>query len=116
MEELDGESTLLMLESSELIHTDELVGDKLMLNEERVLPKFHSEINGTKDAIWYFDTGASNHMTGDLMALTNLDETVKGNVRFGDGFVIEVEDRGAVVFKCQNGEHLTWRMFITFLG
>lgn len=93
-----------MLESNELIHIDELVSEKLMLNEERVLLNFHSKINGTKDAIWYYDIEASNHMTGNHMALTNLDETVKGKVQFGDGFVIKIEGCGTAIFKCQNGQ------------
>lgn len=102
VEEVDEESTLLMLESSELIHIDKLAGKKFMLNEERVLPKLYFAINEAKDAIWYNDTRYSNHMIGNRMALMNLYEIVKGNVRFEKEFVVKVEGRGTTLFKIQN--------------
>lgn len=38
------------------------------------------------------------------MALTNLDENVKWNVRFRDGSIIKVEGYGTEVCKCTNKE------------
>jgi hypothetical protein len=37
------------------------------------------------DGVWVLDTGASNHMTGTRSALTQIDERVRGTIRFGDG-------------------------------
>ena len=34
-----------------------------------------------------------------------LDSKVCGNVRFGDGSVVEIEGCGTIVFICKNGEH-----------
>ncbi|CAH9140422.1 unnamed protein product [Cuscuta epithymum] len=56
---------------------------------------------------WYLDTGASNHMTGDKGCFTNMDHTIKGKVRFGDGSIINIHGLGSVLFKCNNGEHLS---------
>jgi hypothetical protein len=56
----------------------------VMLNEERtkVVPASNGE---PRDAAWYLDTGASNHMTGDRSVFAELDEAITGSVRFGDG-------------------------------
>jgi hypothetical protein len=40
------------------------------------------------DGVWVLDTGASNHMAGTQSALTHLDNSVRGTVRFGDGSFI----------------------------
>lgn len=37
------------------------------------------------EGVWVLDTGTSNHMTGSHSALTQLDERVRGTVRFDDG-------------------------------
>lgn len=55
------------------------------------------------DGVWFFDTGASSHMTGGRRMFSALDETVRGTVRFGDGSVVEIRGRGSVVFRCQTG-------------
>lgn len=54
---------------------------------------------------WILDTGATNHMTGQRDAFSELDTSVHGTVRFGDGSVIAIEGRGTILFKCKNGAH-----------
>jgi hypothetical protein len=54
---------------------------------------------------WYLDTGASNHMTGRSDKFTELDRSVKGRVRFGDGSAVEIVGRGSVLLQCHTGEH-----------
>lgn len=53
---------------------------------------------------WYLDSGASNHMTGDKVAFTELDDGVVGSVKFGDGTLVDIRDSGTIIFNCQNGE------------
>ncbi|KAK1670210.1 hypothetical protein QYE76_058369 [Lolium multiflorum] len=69
------------------------------LNEERVIP---TPSDGKR---WFFDSGASNHMTGRLEMLTDVDSSVHGVVKFGDGSLVEIHGRGAVLFVDGNGEH-----------
>ncbi|XP_066323684.1 uncharacterized protein [Miscanthus floridulus] len=54
---------------------------------------------------WILDTGATNHMTGQRDAFSELDTSVHGTVRFGDGSVIAIEGHGTILFKCKNGAH-----------
>lgn len=41
------------------------------------------------DGVWVLDTGASNHMTGNRSVLSQLNEGVKGSVRFGMALRLE---------------------------
>jgi len=38
--------------------------------------------------VWYLDTGCSNHMSGQKEAFSELDETFRDTVRFGDNSVV----------------------------
>lgn len=69
----------------------------IFLNEEKanVVPAGDDE---PRDMVWYLDTGASNHMTGDLAAFTELDTGIAGTVRFGDRSMVRIEGRGTVAF------------------
>ncbi|XP_010548760.1 PREDICTED: uncharacterized protein LOC104820084 [Tarenaya hassleriana] len=101
-EEKVEEPTLLMMESCELVHTVEIGDDHVLLNEEGdSLQKRYGE-GLTTEMVWYYDTGASNHMTGSKQAFTTLDEDVRGRVRFGDGTFIEVKGKGSVKFYCKD--------------
>lgn len=60
-----------------------------------------------KEAGWYLDTGASNHMTGDINCFSEIDQSIFGKVKFGDESVINIHGLGSVLFQCKNGEHLT---------
>jgi hypothetical protein len=71
----------------------------VFLNEERVVP------TPTDGRRWFFDSGGSNHMTGCREMVTQLDEKVRGIVKFGDGSLVEIHGRGVVLFNCRSGEH-----------
>ncbi|XP_073359651.1 uncharacterized protein [Aegilops tauschii subsp. strangulata] len=56
-------------------------------------------IDAPRETTWFLDTGASNHMTGDRSIFAELDESVTGTVRFGDGSVVQIRGRGTIAFK-----------------
>ena len=58
-----------------------------------------------QEELWYLDTGASNHMTGNRAAFSELDTGVVGTMKFGDNSGVDIQGRGTVVFQCKNGEH-----------
>ena len=60
---------------------------------------------------WYLDTSASSYMMGDKSVFQNLDETVRGNVRFGDGSMVRIEGQGVVLSKSPSGNHQALTMF-----
>jgi hypothetical protein len=47
---------------------------------------------------WYLDTSATSHMTGRVTAFSKLDRAVQGTVRFSDGSVVPIQERGIVTF------------------
>jgi hypothetical protein len=71
------------------------------LNEKKVFPADGDE----KEDVWVLDTGASNHMTGRREALSSLDMSVGGTVRFGDGSLIEIEGIGSVLLQTKKSGH-----------
>jgi hypothetical protein len=54
---------------------------------------------------WVLDTGATNHMIGSRRLFAELDTSVTGTVRFGDGSVVDIEGKGTVLFALKSGEH-----------
>ena len=79
--------------------------DQVLLNEEGVVsPMLTRNEEESETKLWYLDNGASNHMTGLKSKFTTLDESVTGQVRFGDGSTVRIEEKGIVTFKCKNGD------------
>lgn len=92
----DDEPALLMVKAQ---------GDKVLLNEENVKPRLQmTESKNGGSNVWYLDNGASNHMTGERSKFTELNEKVTGQVRFGDGSTVDIKGKGAILFRCKNGE------------
>ena len=58
------------------------------------------------DCMWYLDTGASSHMIGKKAFFHNIDENMKGRVKFGDGSTIPHEGKGNIYVTLTNGEIL----------
>jgi GAG-pre-integrase domain/Zinc knuckle len=99
--EKEEESVLLM---HELMNTQEVKCDIETINE-----KFEELCMGakvkTEEKIWYLDLGASNHMMGCIKYLINLDTTIWGLVKLGDGSEVPIRGCGTVVIKGHTGEH-----------
>ena len=66
----------------------------LMLNEEKVMMNFLTKREDRIETnMWYLDNGASNHMIGDQTKFKELDEKLIGNVKFGDGSIVPIQDK-----------------------
>ncbi|XP_042407543.1 uncharacterized protein LOC121997275 [Zingiber officinale] len=101
----DEEPTLMMTVSHEESHTRHERQDIILLSEDRFLLEMYRSVEKGEDKdVWYLDNGASNHMTGHREKFQELDETITGRVRFGDGSTIEIMGKGTVVFECKNGD------------
>ncbi|KAG6488357.1 hypothetical protein ZIOFF_049600 [Zingiber officinale] len=48
----------------------------------------------TQRHVWYLDTGCSNHMSGEKDTFSDLDETFRSSVKFGDNSTISVMGKG----------------------
>jgi hypothetical protein len=87
------EPALLMAEVCALSDsTLEMPTARVVLDERRAVANLGRE--GDEDAErWFLDTGASNHMTGNRAAFTELDTNVTGSVKFGDNSAVSTEGR-----------------------
>lgn len=98
-------------EASELLKKG---NEFLLLNEENVKPLF--SMDGLADA-WWLDSGASNHMTGSRCKFKEMDESIRGHVKLGDGSTALIKGKGSVIVECKSGEqlHLTEVYFVPSL-
>jgi hypothetical protein len=58
-----------------------------------------------RSTTWILDTVATNHMTRVCSAFSELDNSIHNMVKFGDGFVVSIEGRDTILFKCKDREH-----------
>ncbi|GAU50842.1 hypothetical protein TSUD_232190 [Trifolium subterraneum] len=58
-----------------------------------------------QSTLWYLDTGCTNHMTGHIDWLLELDENFKSTVKFAYNRTISVEGKGKVMVTRKNGNH-----------
>lgn len=60
----------------------------------------------TQQNMWYLDTGCSNHMCGDKEAFSDLDESFRSSVKFGDKSMVYVMGKGKVTVQTKgNSTH-----------
>ena len=76
----------------------------VFLNEEKVIPKTLVQ-SKQEDGMWYLDNGASNHMTGGRSYFSELNESIKGKVKFGDRSCVDINGKGSILFEAKTGEH-----------
>ncbi|KAL8091057.1 hypothetical protein AgCh_040237 [Apium graveolens] len=77
----------------------------MLVHEEKVTPKLNRESNVRVESnVWYLDNGSSNHMTGQKLKFEEIDETVAGQVKFGDGSIVHIKGKGSIRVRCNNGE------------
>jgi len=80
--------------------TEEDQSARVVLDEPRAQVNLGREGEETEE-LWYLDTGASNHITGNREAFSELDTGVFGTVKFGDNSSVDIRGRGMVVFQCK---------------
>ncbi|GJV97011.1 retrovirus-related pol polyprotein from transposon TNT 1-94 [Tanacetum coccineum] len=76
------------------------------VEESGILLMAHEEQISEVDTMWYLDSGASNHMSGQKDLFVEMTEVVQGHVSFGDASKIDVKGRGKIRF-LQNGKEST---------
>jgi hypothetical protein len=80
------------------------VHSKMCLNGGSMQHELHFTGNrGSTGDTWYLDSGASNHMTGDLKKFKDIDTDFSGKVKFGDGSSVDIQGIGSIVFDGNNG-------------
>ena len=80
-----------------------LVQEKIFVNEEKYTPPKY-EPNTDEDDVWYFDNGASNHMTGNYSYFSELNENITRRVRFRDGSCVSIKGKGSILFQGKKWE------------
>ncbi|XP_024042855.1 uncharacterized protein LOC112099667 [Citrus clementina] len=76
-------------------------------NEEEeisLLMACHTKEEGHQN-LWYLDTGCNNHMCGDKSAFSDLDETFRNTVKFGDDSTVSVMGKGKVAIQTKESSH-----------
>ena len=97
-------------DNQELNKTETEVADTVLymhevvfLNKEKVIPRA-LETSKKEEGIWYLDNGASNHMTGERGYFSELNQNIKGKVKFGDGSCVDIDGKGSILFEAKTGE------------
>ncbi|GJS33929.1 initiator tRNA phosphoribosyl transferase [Tanacetum coccineum] len=79
------------------------IQETIFMNEEKYTPS-KNESNTYEDDVWYFDNGASNHMTCNYSYFSELNENITGRIKFEDGSCVRIKGKGFILFQGKNGE------------
>ncbi|KAH7537743.1 hypothetical protein FEM48_Zijuj03G0125400 [Ziziphus jujuba var. spinosa] len=61
----------------------------------------------TNENLWYLDTGCSNHICGVKSAFSDLDESFRNTVKFGDNSTVSVMGKGRVSIQTKRNSTLS---------
>lgn len=64
---------------------------------KNVMPKMY-KTNKAEDGMWYLDNGSGNHMTGVKSFFSELNENIKGKVKFVDGSCVDIDGKTSIIF------------------
>ncbi|KAK4269964.1 hypothetical protein QN277_023055 [Acacia crassicarpa] len=74
-------------------------------HEDGTLLMVRTNSVGEQENTWYLDSGASNHMCGKRNLFVELDESVNGDVSFGDESKAPVKGKGKILIRLKDGRH-----------
>ncbi|KAH7513329.1 hypothetical protein FEM48_Zijuj12G0188600 [Ziziphus jujuba var. spinosa] len=86
------EESILVEENAGFIH------DKEEGNSETLLLACYGDINN----VWYLDSGASKHMTGNKHLFSSLEEFERGQMTIGDAKSYKIQGMGEIIFKTKS--------------
>nr|GEY06907.1 retrotransposon protein, putative, Ty3-gypsy subclass [Tanacetum cinerariifolium] len=98
------QSNLILEEDDEpslLMTTYETEHEEVLLNEGQIHPGKYASGDAS---MWYLDNGASNHMMGTKSHFKDIDKSVSGRVRFGDGSYVQIKGRDSILLGCRDQE------------
>ena len=72
---------------------------------------FQQDEETCENNAWYLDSGSSNHMCGSKSMFVKLDETVGGNIIFGDATKIPIKGKGKILINFKNGKSNVYYVF-----
>lgn len=76
------------------------------MNEENVNPPLKTRLDEVKQSsMWYLDTRAINHMTGDKCKFREVNKRIQGYVKFRNESKVIIVGRGTIFFQCKSREY-----------
>ena len=57
-----------------------------------------------KEDVWFLDSGCSNHMTRDRSRFVDLDESIKTQVKMGNGVIVQAQGLGTIGVQTKRGK------------
>ncbi|KAK9756042.1 hypothetical protein RND81_01G069200 [Saponaria officinalis] len=91
--------------------------DNVVEAEETLVLACREGPDAESGSIWYLDTGCNNHMTGNKELLSYLDESVQGEVSFGNKSKVLVKGKENINIQSKNGTNVTIAdVYYVYLG
>ncbi|GJZ80177.1 zinc finger, CCHC-type containing protein [Tanacetum coccineum] len=89
-------------------------GERVLLNEENVTPQLRTHgAAPNQSRVWYLDTGARNHMTGDKDKFRDLNETLAeggDEIKIKDPFLWVHDAAGKLVMKVRRSSNRLYKI------
>lgn len=80
-------------------------------DEEMLLMTYAELKNCRREAMWFLDSGCSNHMSGDKRWFVDLDQSFRHSVKLGNGSKMVVMGKGSVRMLVEGKSHLITEVF-----
>nr|DAD19628.1 TPA_asm: hypothetical protein HUJ06_021091 [Nelumbo nucifera] len=80
-------------------------------HEEMLSMAYVERHEGKRDDVWFLDLGCSNHMCGDAMMFSELDESFRQQVKLGNNSRMTVKGRGNVRLHMNGLNHVITEVF-----
>ena len=99
-----GEGSIDPKEELQLGETKAPAEELIQLKEERVFAQIGERGEQQEHRRWVLDTGATNHMTRAKSTFSELNSGIRGTVKFGNDFIVEIKGHDTILFVVSLGQ------------